>query len=222
MYLLTWLVRQSLVLVNLFLSYSWIRLLFIATFGIHVGDFGAHFLGRLLFSLCFVLCVLCFVLCAPFHIKVFFSYVDLGEDNKNKTLRESGFYLYLDIHYNNVRCDRSWNCAFGTVEPTYRYRASMVPQEVHVTKIASENDEEGTRVSLLDLSARQLSASVLRSCVFIVHARFFFFRATWHDVIFCLPAFNYFFSLTLLTGEACVLWNVDYREAGRKDRNVFR
>eukprot|EP01127_Copromyxa_protea_P013190 TRINITY_DN3523_c0_g1_i1.p1 TRINITY_DN3523_c0_g1~~TRINITY_DN3523_c0_g1_i1.p1 ORF type:complete len:368 (+),score=40.11 TRINITY_DN3523_c0_g1_i1:165-1106(+) len=71
---------------------------------------------------------------------------DIIGDNGNKTLRDSGFYLYVDIYYNNIRCDGSLSCAFGTVEPEYRYRANMVPQEVHVTKIVSENRQEGTRL----------------------------------------------------------------------------
>jgi len=47
--------------------------------------------------------------------------------NDNKILRETGVHLQLDVMYNNIRCNGSFSCMFGTVPMTYRYRVYDVP-----------------------------------------------------------------------------------------------
>jgi len=67
----------------------------------------------------------------------------LQDFHGDQMLREQGMHLYLDISYNNARCNRDWSCAFGTVHPSYRYRVNMVPQQGELTSIV--DNEDGTR-----------------------------------------------------------------------------
>jgi len=48
-------------------------------------------------------------------------------DKDNSTYRFDGVEVLVDISYNNLRCDGSWSCAFGTVPLEYRYRVFSLP-----------------------------------------------------------------------------------------------
>jgi len=48
-------------------------------------------------------------------------------ENEQKSIREAGIKLELDLAYHNARCDGRIHCAFGVVDPTYRYRVHIIP-----------------------------------------------------------------------------------------------
>lgn len=55
------------------------------------------------------------------------SDISMANMDSNRTLRETGLILHINIAYNNVRCDMKLDCAFGTIPITYRYRVYHVP-----------------------------------------------------------------------------------------------
>eukprot|EP01126_Amoeba_proteus_P060713 TRINITY_DN8065_c0_g1_i1.p1 TRINITY_DN8065_c0_g1~~TRINITY_DN8065_c0_g1_i1.p1 ORF type:complete len:350 (+),score=65.97 TRINITY_DN8065_c0_g1_i1:78-1127(+) len=67
-------------------------------------------------------------------------------EEKNKSLRRTGFHLQLQISYDNVKCVEGWACVIGTSEPTYTYQASYVPQLASMDQILVLDEASGIRL----------------------------------------------------------------------------
>jgi len=74
-----------------------------------------------------------------------------GSNLLEKTLRETGVRIQVDLSYNNIRCDYSLSCSFGTVPTTYRYRVSPVPSaDFEVVEVLAGLDYYSNHAHMLE------------------------------------------------------------------------
>jgi len=69
-----------------------------------------------------------------------------GHGRIDDSVRKDGAQVQLNLAYNNVRCNGSLSCAFGTVPTVFRYRVSFVPNANFVASEileAGEGDDSG-------------------------------------------------------------------------------